>query len=121
MTLQQKYQVTIDAVVPLLMKKPLASLKKYLIQYRREIPQADIEKCTDKELLIALVTNRCSITQCHLLYLMAEYFNEKRALKLVEDYNFYKNEVYSTIKATEFSEQLYSHKGFSGEIQVCLG
>lgn len=49
---------------------------------------------------------------------MAERFKEKRALKHMDTYNSYKEEVYSKIKTTAFSKILFHEKEFSGEIQV---
>ena len=120
MILQHKYQAMIDAVVPLLMEKSFINIKEYLVRYCREIPPADIEKCTDNKSLFALVIDRCSITQCYLLYLMAEYFNSEEALKHIESYNSYKDKLYSEIKATTFSKILFCEQKFLGEIQVSL-
>lgn len=117
MNLQDKYQTTIRNVTSILFKRSFHTIKAYLLESRK-IPQADITKCKDKESLIALVTDRCSITQCHLLYHMAERFKEKRALKHMDTYNSYKEEVYSKIKTTAFSKILFHEKEFSGEIQV---
>ena len=117
MILQHEYQAMIDAVVPLLMENSFISIKEYLVRYRKEISPADIQKCTDERSLITLVTDRCSITQCHKLYLMAKHFNSQ-ALKYIESYNLYKNEVYSQVKATKFSQILFREQKFPGEIQV---
>ena len=118
MILQDKYQAMINAVESLLMKNSFISIKKYLEQCRREIPPADIEKCTDERLLLDLVIERCSIAQCYYLKLMAEHFNSKQALKHIEKYKSYQDELYSEIKATEFSKILFCEQKFLGEIQV---
>ena len=118
MILQDEYQAMIDAVVPLLMENSFISIKEYLVRYRKEISPADIQKCTDERSLITLVTDRCSITQYHKLYLMAKHFNSQAALKYIESYNLCKDEVYSQIKATKFSQILFREQKFPGEIQV---
>ena len=96
----------------------MIQIKEYLLKNHREIPQDDIKKCKDKESLIALVTSRCSIAQCSLLYFMAEHFNQKQALKHINAYNKYKEQIYSEIKAAKFSKALLHKQEFDGEIQV---
>ena len=75
MSLQDKYNETLGKVVPMIFKKSLVEIKEYLLTV---IPRADVEECEDKDSLITLVTDRCSVAQCYLLYYMAKHFNQKK-------------------------------------------